>query len=430
MKRRVFLIVLDSFGIGALPDADEYGDEGSNTLRAVSKSKFFRAETLASLGLFQIDGVREWAHGLQKGIPPRAACEKTADAYKAEVFPDTAYRKTKDEFQGEVLPNAAYGRMSEASKGKDTTTGHWEIAGIISETPFPTYPQGFPKELLEKFSAATGRGILCNRPYSGTQVIEDFGKEHLETGKLIVYVRGQRVSGRRARGGCARGGAVSVLPHRAELLTGDNAAGRVIARPFLGEAGRFTARRAATIFRWSRRERRCSISLGNGLDVLGVGKISDIFAGRGLTENRGANLDNADGMEKTERCLERDFEGLCFVNLVDFDMVYGHRNDADGYAAAIARFDEWLKNFLPKLKESDVLMITADHGCDPDTPSTDHSREYVPVLMYGKDVAGGTLGTRTTFADVSATVLELFGLGRRERAFGRAGQRRLKPRGK
>ncbi len=412
MKRRVFLIVLDSFGIGALPDADEYGDEGSNTLRAVSKSKFFRAETLASLGLFQIDGVREWAHGLQKGISPRAACEKTADAYKAEVFPDTAYRKTKDEFQNEVLPNAAYGRMSEASKGKDTTTGHWEIAGIISETPFPTYPQGFPKELLEKFSAATGRGILCNRPYSGTQVIEDFGKEHLETGKLIVYTSADSVFQVAAH--------EEVVPVEElyrycriarELLTGDNAAGRVIARPFLGAEGRF--------YRTPRRHdfsleptgvTMLDILKENGLDVLGVGKISDIFAGRGLTENRGANRDNADGMEKTERCLERDFEGLCFVNLVDFDMVYGHRNDADGYAAAIARFDEWLKNFLPKLKEGDVLMITADHGCDPDTPSTDHSREYVPVLMYGKDVAGGTLGTRTTFADVSATVLELFGL--------------------
>ena len=253
MKRRVFLIVLDSFGIGALPDADEYGDEGSNTLRAVSKSKFFRAETLASLGLFQIDGVREWARGLQKGIPSRAACEKTTDAYKAEVFPDTAYRKTKDEFQGEVLPNAAYGRMSEASKGKDTTTGHWEIAGIISETPFPTYPQGFPKELLEKFSAATGRGILCNRPYSGTQVIEDFGKEHLETGKLIVYTSADSVFQVAAH--------EEVVPVEElyrycriarELLTGNNAVGRVIARPFLGAEGRFY--RTATIFRWSRRE--------------------------------------------------------------------------------------------------------------------------------------------------------------------------------
>lgn len=220
MKRRVFLIVLDSFGIGALPDADEYGDEGSNTLRAVSKSKFFRAETLASLGLFQIDGVREWARGLQKGIPSRAACEKTTDAYKAEVFPDTAYRKTKDEFQGEVLPNAAYGRMSEASKGKDTTTGHWEIAGIISETPFPTYPQGFPKELLEKFSAATGRGIMQSALF-GDAGNRRFRKGTSRNGEADrIYVRGQRVSGRRARGGCARGGAVSVLPHRAGVADG------------------------------------------------------------------------------------------------------------------------------------------------------------------------------------------------------------------
>ena len=412
MKRRVFLIVLDSFGIGALPDADEYGDEGSNTLRAVSKSKFFRAETLASLGLFQIDGVREWAHGLQKGIPPRAACEKTADAYKAEVFPDTAYRKTKDEFQNEVLPNAAYGRMSEASKGKDTTTGHWEIAGIISETPFPTYPQGFPKELLEKFSAATGRGILCNRPYSGTQVIEDFGKEHLETGKLIVYTSADSVFQVAAH--------EEVVPVEElyrycriarELLTGDNAAGRVIARPFLGAEGRFYRTPRRHDFSLTPPENtRLDLLKNDGLDVISVGKIYDIFAGKGVTESH-RTVDNDDGMNVTIELQKRDFHGLCFVNLVDFDMKYGHRNDVDGYASAMTAFDKRLGEFVADMKNDDVLIISADHGCDPGTPSTDHSRECVPMIIYGNNIKSGVnLGSRATYADISATILDAFGV--------------------
>lgn len=379
--KRVFLIVLDSFGIGAMPDAGEYGDEGSDTLRSVSEGKGFKADFLKELGLFRIEGVRDWA---------------------APIFSLNA-----------TLPLASYARLAEKSKGKDTTTGHWELAGVISEKPFPTYPDGFPKELIEAFSEKTGRGVLCNLPYSGTKVIEDYGEEHLRTGKLIVYTSADSVFQVAAHEEIVPVEKLYEYCRAArELLTGEHALGRVIARPFAGEPGRF--------YRTGRRHdfslppsgaTALDILKENGFDVLGVGKISDIFAGRGLTENLGVNRDNADGMEKTSRCLSRDFCGLCFVNLVDFDMVYGHRNDTDGYAAAISRFDDWLKGFVPKLRESDVLMITADHGCDPATPSTDHSREYVPLLIYGKALKGGVdLGTRESFADLSATLLDMFGL--------------------
>ena len=391
MKRRVFLIVLDSFGIGALPDADEYGDEGSNTLRAVSKSKFFRAETLASLGLFQIDGVREWAHGLQKGISPRAACEKTADAYKAEVFPDTAYRKTKDEFQNEVLPNAAYGRMSEASKGKDTTTGHWEIAGIISETPFPTYPQGFPKELLEKFSAATGRGILCNRPYSGTQVIEDFGKEHLETGKLIVYTSADSVL---QICGTEETFGLDELYRCCEIarqitMKDEWRVGRVIARPYVGKKkGEF--RRTSNRHDYALKpfgKTALDALKSAGLDVISVGKIRDIFDGEGITRSY-KSKSSVHGMEQTIALAQEDFHGLCFVNLVDFDALWGHRRDPEGYAAEIERFDVNLGRLLPLLREEDLLIITADHGNDPTYTGTDHTREKVPFLAWSPSMKG------------------------------------------
>lgn len=378
---RVFLIVLDSFGIGELPDACEYGDEGSNTLRSVSESENFRADCLNALGLFRIDGVREWA---------------------AKKFPADS-----------SVPLACYARLAEKSKGKDTTTGHWELAGVISRKPFPVYPKGFPKEIVEEFKKRTGREILCNLPYSGTKVIEDYGEEHLKTGALIVYTSAdsvfqiaaheEKVPVETLYGYCRAA---------RELLGGEHAVGRVIARPFAGTPGAFyrTERRHDFSLEPSG-ETLLDICKREGLDVLGVGKISDIFAGRGLTENLGVNRDNADGMRKTENCLGRNFKGLCFVNLVDFDMVYGHRNDADGYAAAISRFDVWLKEFLPALKDSDVLAITADHGCDPATPSTDHSREYVPLLMYGRALKRGVnLGTRSSFADLSATILDVFGL--------------------
>lgn len=354
---RIFLIVLDSFGVGELPDAALYGDAGSNTLRSVSKSRKFRAESLSSLGLFRIDGVRDWAGSLSAPTP---------------------------------VPCAAYARMAEKSRGKDTTTGHWEIAGLVSEKPFPVYPHGFPKEILDSFSKVTGRGILCNLPYSGTKVIEDYGDEHLKTGKLIVYTSADSVFQVAAHEELIPAETLYEYCRAArKILTGENAVGRVIARPFLGQSGHF--------YRTSRRhdfslpptgETMLDILKENGLETIGIGKISDIFAGRGLTQNLGVNRDNADGMTKLDECLGRAFRGLCFVNLVDFDMLYGHRNDADGYASAIAEFDDRLKTILPRLGKGDLLIVTADHGCDPSTPSTDHSREYVPLLLYGKQVLG------------------------------------------
>lgn len=377
--RRVFLIVLDSFGVGEAPDAAEYGDAGSNTLRSVSESPFFRADNLAKLGLFRIEGARALPAAEQyAGVPLCGVCA----------------------------------RLREKSRGKDTTTGHWELAGLVSETPFPTYPHGFPEEVIAEFERRTGRGVLCNLPYSGTEVIRDYGAEHLKTGKLIVYTSADSVFQVAAH--------ESVVPVEElyaycraarEILTGKNGVGRVIARPFAGEEGNF--------YRTSRRhdfslpptgETMLDLLKGAGRDVIGIGKISDIFAGRGLTQNLGVNRDNADGMTKLDECLGRAFRGLCFVNLVDFDMLYGHRNDADGYASAIAEFDDRLKTVLPRLGKGDLLIITADHGCDPSTPSTDHSREYVPLLLYGKQVLGKNLGTRKTFTDISATVLDLFGL--------------------
>lgn len=378
---RVFLIVLDSLGIGGAPDAALYGDEGSDTLRSVMKSPFFRARNLGKLGLFRIAG---------------------------NEAPD-------EEEKGREMsgpPCGSFARLREESRGKDTTTGHWELAGLISDTPFPTHPEGFPEEVISEFERRTGRGVLCNRPYSGTEVIRDYGEEHLRTGKLIVYTSAdsvfqiaaheEKVPVEELYGYCRIARA---------MLTGKNGVGRVIARPFAGTPGNF--------YRTSRRhdfslpppgETLLDRLKGAGLDVLGVGKIGDIFAGRGLTENLGVNAGNDDGMAKTMRCAKREFRGLCFVNLVDFDEKYGHRNDVDGYASAVARFDDWLGRFLSVLRPEDLLMITADHGCDPATSSTDHSREDVPLLVYSPSLPGGTdLGVRR-FSDVSASVLDLFGL--------------------
>ncbi len=370
MTKRVFLIVLDSFGVGELPDAADFGDCGSHTLRACSLQKEFDVPNLQKLGLFNIDGV-----GV--GTPERQ-------------------------------PRAAFGKAAEASKGKDTTTGHWEIAGLVSKQPMPTYPDGFPPEVIDAFAAATGRGVLCNRPYSGTAVIRDYGRQHVETGDLIVYTSADSVFQIAAH--------ESVVPPEQlydycrmarEILQGKHAVGRVIARPFTGD------------WPYTRTPRRHDFSLvppgdtmldvlkNAGLDVIGVGKIYDIFAGKGLREPLPTG-GNADGMAKTGTIADTDFHGLCFVNLVDFDMLYGHRNDAPGYAAALTAFDRWLGGFLPKLKEDDVLIVTADHGCDPLTESTDHSREYIPLLVYGKDVKAVNLGVRTSFADIGKTVCDLF----------------------
>ena len=375
--KRVFLIVLDSVGIGELPDAAQYGDEGSNTLLAASKSSEFHIPNMKKLGLLNIDGVRE-------------------------VFP-------KEDI-GERY-NAAIARLAESSVGKDTTTGHWEIAGVISKTPFPTYPNGFPKEIIEKFEERTGKKTLCNLPYSGTEVIKDYGLEHMETGDLIVYTSADSVFQIAAH--------EEVVPIEdlykyceiaREILQGDHAVGRVIARPFMGVHPNYTRTSNRHDYSLAPPKTMLDYLKESGFDVLGIGKINDIFAGKGLTETV-RTADNMDGIEKTIEHLRKDFTGLCFVNLVDFDAKYGHRNDVDGYAKALSDFDRCLPRILEGLRKDDIVMITADHGCDPSTPSTDHSREYVPLVVYGKNLKKGiNLGTRRTFADISATILDYFDL--------------------
>jgi phosphopentomutase len=308
-------------------------------------------------------------------------------------------------------PTAMVARLQESSRGKDTTTGHWELAGLVSQAPLPTYPEGFPDDLLTAFSRETGRGVLCNKPYSGTQVIADYGEEHRRTSDLIVYTSADSVFQIAAH--------EDIVPPEQlyeycriarRLLTGPHAVGRVIARPFIGEQPPF-----------SRTDRRRDFSLeppaptlldavkAAGMDCIGVGKIHDIFAGRGLTRAIRTH-NNADGMACTARLVKETFHGLCFVNLVDFDMVYGHRNDIDGYAVALAEFDRWLSEFLPLLRPDDVLMITADHGCDPAFPGTDHTREMVPLIVYGDGIVPGNRGT-LPFTAVADMVREFLGLG-------------------
>lgn len=372
---RVFLIVLDSFGIGELPDAGRYGDKGSNTLAAISHSPLFRAENLARLGLFNIDGV-------------------TCGTSLAQ-------------------PIGSFARMSEQSNGKDTTTGHWEIAGIISPTPMPTFPNGFPPEVLAEITRISRRNILCNAPYSGTKVIAEFGKVHEKTGDLIVYTSADSVLQIAAH--------EQVVPLeelyrictdlRAALSDGPCAVGRIIARPFVGKSPNYTRTSNRRDFSLTPpRDTILTRLAQNHFDTIGVGKISDIFAAQGIQKSF-HNENNQDGMAHTTAIAQTDFRGLCFVNLVDFDMLYGHRNDVDGYANATAEFDDWLGGFMQTMRKDDVLMITADHGCDPSTPSTDHSREYTPFLLYGNSIRQGcNLGTRPTFADIGATILDIFGL--------------------
>lgn len=372
--KRVFLIVLDSFGIGEMEDAALFGDAGTNTLRSVSSSSFFHVPNLKRLGLFHIDGV---------DFLPR-----------------------DEEFTGTIA------RMKEMSKGKDTTIGHWEIAGIWSMSPLPTYPEGFPQEVLDEFREKTGRGVLCNRPYSGTEVIKDYGDEHVKTGDLIVYTSADSVFQIAAH--------EDVVPVEQlyeycriarQILVGKHGVGRVIARPFIGTSGNYTRTKKRHDFSLLPPETTMlDVLSGAGKDVLAVGKINDIFAGKGITEHVYTS-GNEEGIERTLEYLDRDFEGLCFINLVDYDMLYGHRNDIDGYAKALTYFDEKLPEILAKLREDDLLMITADHGCDPGyTVSTDHSREHTPFLMTGPKVEAKNLGTRNTFADIATTVLDYFGL--------------------
>ncbi|MDD3368423.1 MAG: phosphopentomutase [Lachnospiraceae bacterium] len=372
--KRVFLIVLDSFGIGEMEDAAQYGDAGTNTLLAVSKSPYFAVPNMKKFGLFNMDGVN---------------CGEKENS-----------------------PIAKYARMKEASKGKDTTIGHWEIAGIFSGKPLPTYPNGFPKEVLDEFSRRTGHGVLCNKPYSGTDVIRDYGEDHMKSGDLIVYTSADSVFQIAAH--------EDVVPVETlyeycriarEILQGEHGVGRVIARPFVGTAGNFT-----------RSAKRHDFSLeppattmldqlqGKGLATLSVGKIKDIFAGKSISDFVYTSS-NEEGIERTLEFMERDFEGLCFTNLVDYDMLYGHRRDVDGYAKALTYFDTKLPEIMAKLREDDILMLTADHGCDPSyTKTTDHTREHTPFIMYGGHVKPENLHTRDTFADIGATVLDYFGI--------------------
>ena len=369
--KRIFLIVIDSCGIGAMPDAAEWGDAGCNTLLSASRARGFHTPLMGRMGLFNVDGV---------------TC-------------------------GEAEPNpiAAHARLACASRGKDTTIGHWEIAGVISPRPLPTYPQGFPEDLLAEFSRRTGRGVLCNLPYSGTEVIKDYGRQHVETGDLIVYTSADSVFQIAAHEAVVP---IDTLYHYCEiareLLQGEHAVGRVIARPFEGE------------WPYQRTARRHDYSLAaphnmldelaaNGFATISVGKIVDIFAGRAISESHRIRS-NHEGMEKTIALADKDFEGLCFTNLVDTDMVFGHRRDVQGYGDALTHFDEQLTELVSKLREDDLLLITADHGCDPGYKGTDHTREYVPLLFYGSSVRPLNLGTRPTFADIAATVLDYFGL--------------------
>lgn len=385
MIRRVFLIVLDSVGAGQAPDAADFGDEGANTLRSVSTSDRFSADTLLGMGLGNIEGLS---------------------------FLGAADR-----------PTAAVARMTERSKGKDTTIGHWEIAGLISDTPMPTFPEGFPGEVIDAFKKATGRGVLCNRPYSGTEVIADYGKRHVETGDLIVYTSADSVFQIAAHESIVPPELLYEYCRAARgILQGDYGVGRVIARPFVGQYPRYT--RTANRHDFSLEPAGTTVldaMKAAGYDVVAVGKITDIFAGRGVTRSIFTHS-NAEGMACVDEIAGDDFTGLCFVNLVDYDMLYGHRNDIDGYAAALAEFDRWLKSFLPRLGAGDILMITADHGCDPGDASTDHTREYTPLLVYGEGVRPVNMGTRDSFADIAATIAEWFGVRLKTRGKSLAGK--------
>ena len=370
--KRIFLFVLDSFGIGAMPDSESFGDIGVNTLASCATSPKLNIPNMIAAGLGNIDGV---------------TCLPKAEA-----------------------PLGACARLTEKSMGKDTTIGHWEIGGLVSPDPLPTYPEGFPEEVLASFRAATGRGILANAPWSGTAVLDEFGEEHMRTGDLIVYTSADSVFQVAAHEQIVPPEQLYEYCRAArKILQGRHGVGRVIARPFVGDK-KGSVKRTAGRHDFSLEPPKDTLLDAvkkAGKTVIGVGKIYDIFAGRGTTEHV-YNKSNADGMEHAMHYAEQDFEGLCFVNLVDFDMVFGHRRDIDGYAQALSEFDAWLPGFLEKMGEEDLVLITADHGCDPGyAATTDHTREYVPLLILGKGVKPGSLGTRDSFADIAATVAEM-----------------------
>lgn len=369
---RVHLIILDGLGIGELPDAKIYGDEGSNTLNSISKSKYFNTPNLIKLGLFNID-------------------------------------ENNKEFATD-RPYASFARVAEMSKGKDTTTGHFELMGLVLKEPFPVYPDGFPDDIISQFESATNKKVLCNKPYSGTAVINDYGEKHLQTKDLIVYTSADSVFQIAAHED------IIPVPRLYEyckiarrILTGKHNVARVIARPFIGKPGDFTRTANRKDFSIAPPSKTLLDILElDGFDTIGIGKIGDIFSSQGLTKEIHTKNNN-EGMSIAYSYLDKDVEGLVFTNLVDFDMLYGHRNDVDGFAKALSEMDSWLGKFINNMKDNDILIITADHGCDPETPSTDHSREYVPMLMYGYRIRKNVnLGTLKTFGDIGATIAEIF----------------------
>ncbi|WP_282124903.1 phosphopentomutase [Marinifilum flexuosum] len=371
---RATIVVLDSAGVGYLPDAEEFGDVGSNTIGNIAKHcGGIKLPNMQKLGLGNIIDI--------EGVEP------------------------------ENNANGAYGKAAEASKGKDTTTGHWEIAGVKLEKAFPTYTNGFSEETIRLFEERTGRKVMANKPASGTAILDEYGDEQMKTGNWIVYTSADPVFQIAAH--------EEVIPleelYKAceialEICSEHEPVARVIARPYLGSGkGNFT--RTANRHDYSVTPPKPTVLdrlKENGLDVIGIGKTKDIFAGQGITDSRGTNKDNVDGIEKTLVALEEDSKGLIFTNLVDFDMVYGHRRNPEGYKDALEEFDKYLPQIQEKLKEDEILILTADHGCDPTYKGTDHTREYIPVMVYGKNIKQNVnLGTRATFADIAATVEEL-----------------------
>lgn len=375
MIKRVILIVMDSVGIGALPDANLYGDVESNTLGNIASNvKDFKLENLKALGLGNIDGV-------------------------------TALGNT-------MYPKGSYGKANEISPGKDTTTGHWEIAGITLDQGFPTFPKGFPQELIDEYEKAIGMKTIGNEVASGTEIIARLGDKHVETGYPIVYTSADSVFQIAAHEDIIPLEKLYEICETARrMLTGKYAVGRIIARPFMGTAGSYKRTPNRRDFSLKPiKKTMLNVLIENGMKVMAVGKIEDIFAGEGITEAVHTK-NNLEGMDKTLEYIATDKDGLIFTNLVDFDMLYGHRNNVNGYAQALKEFDDRLPAVIASMKATDVLIITADHGCDPTTDSTDHSREYIPILVYGEKIrAGVNLGIRTGFCDIGATILDLLGL--------------------
>lgn len=372
---RAIVIVLDSVGIGELPDAAKYNDQGSNTLGNIARSIPLHIPTLRSLGLPRLVTLRD--------------------------------------VQPVDHPQAAFGRMAERSPGKDSVTGHWEIAGIVLDKPFPTFPNGFPADVIEQFEARIGRRVIGNKAASGTGIIDELGPEHMRTGAPIVYTSADSVFQIAAHEEVIPVPELYRLCEIAYELVGDGmGVGRVIARPFVGSPGRFTRTANRKDYALPARDATL-LDLMNEASwpVVAVGKIEDLFAGRGITRAVHTASDD-EGMDVIERMMDETDRGLIFANLVDFDTQYGHRNDVSGYAANLERFDARLAEVLPQLRDGDLLVVTADHGNDPTTPSTDHSREHVPLLVAGAHVRAGTdLGTRSTFADLGQTLAEVFGVG-------------------